>query len=329
MVSRRIDSRSDKHLLPFGERLNMSTTEVLKDLFFIERGYLNANHLVYRADNPVLIDTGYISDFKDTALLIDSLGVNLENTRLIITTHCHCDHIGGNQAIQKMSGCDIVQHELGRHFIETRNTWALWWDYFNQQAAFFKPTGSMQDGQVLSIGPHQFEVIYTPGHASDGIALYNHKEKLLISSDALWEYDMAVHTVRIEGSAAIYNTSKSLQRLRELEVKTVCPGHGSIFWDFKGALERAQERIQRFMDDPELVGNDVLKKIIVYTLLMKHRASAYDLFDQLLETIWFKETVDYYFNGRYKEKYKEVMEALCHKGAVEIRDNYYYTTVRP
>lgn len=307
----------------------MTTTEVLNDLFFIERGYLNANHLVFRSDNPILIDTGYIADFKDTALLIDSLGVNLQDTQLIVTTHCHCDHIGGNHAIQKISGCDIIQHELGKHFIETRNDRATWWGYFNQAAEFFTPTGSLQDGQNLSIGPHRFEVIHTPGHAADGIVLYNREAKLLISSDALWEYDMAVHTVRIEGSAAVYNTRKSLQHLSQLDVETVCPGHGSLFTDFKGALDRAQKRIQRFLDEPERVGDDLLKKIMVYTLLMKHKVRVDEFFSLLLGAVWFKETVDYYFRGKYKDKYRETLEALCDKGVVENRDHYHYTTVRP
>jgi glyoxylase-like metal-dependent hydrolase (beta-lactamase superfamily II) len=85
----------------------MSVQEIMKDLFFIERGYLNANHYVYRAENPVLIDTGYVSDFGFTEKLITSLGVNIEDVRQIISTHCHCDHIGGNRIIQRRSGCDI------------------------------------------------------------------------------------------------------------------------------------------------------------------------------------------------------------------------------
>ena len=66
--------------------------EVLKDLFFIERGYLNANHFVYRSQSPVLIDTGYIADFGETEKLIANLGVNLADVSLIISTHTHCDH---------------------------------------------------------------------------------------------------------------------------------------------------------------------------------------------------------------------------------------------
>jgi hypothetical protein len=45
----------------------MQPVEILKDLYFIERGFLNANHFVYRSENPILIDTAYIADFDETA----------------------------------------------------------------------------------------------------------------------------------------------------------------------------------------------------------------------------------------------------------------------
>ena len=75
----------------------MNAVEVMKDLFFIERGYLNSNHFVYRSEQPVLIDTGYTSDFDITERLIKDIGVNLAQIGLIISTHTHCDHIGGNR----------------------------------------------------------------------------------------------------------------------------------------------------------------------------------------------------------------------------------------
>ena len=36
--------------------------EILQEFFFIHRGYLNANHFVYRGQTPVLIDIGYLID---------------------------------------------------------------------------------------------------------------------------------------------------------------------------------------------------------------------------------------------------------------------------
>ena len=161
----------------------MPPVEIMEDLFFIQRGYLNGNHFVYRSGYPILIDTGYVSDFQTTATLIKGLSVDLSKTRLIVNTHCHCDHIGGNKSIQQMSSCDIAMHKIGKHFIDSRDDWSTWWKYYHQDADFFNCTRALEDRDKLSVGPHEFEVIYTPGHSSDGMVLYNPKEKVLISSD--------------------------------------------------------------------------------------------------------------------------------------------------
>ena len=135
---------------------------------------------------------------------IAKLGVKPADVSLIINTHTHCDHIGANRIIHEQSGCDIALHTVGRHFIETKNDWATWWRYYNQEADFFECTRPLEDGDVLKIGLHEIQVIYTPGHASDGIVLYNREQKLLISSDNLWENDMAVMTLWVEGSLALF-----------------------------------------------------------------------------------------------------------------------------
>ncbi|MBU2627416.1 MAG: MBL fold metallo-hydrolase, partial [Proteobacteria bacterium] len=183
----------------------MVKNEILEDLFFIERGYLNANHFVYRSESPILIDTGYISDFNETERLINNAGAKISDVSLIINTHTHCDHIGGNAVIQKASDCGIALHKAGRYFIETRDDWSTWWRYYGQDAEFFNCTKTLEDGDHIMLGPHEFKVIYTPGHASDGIVLYHDKEKILISSDTLWENDMAVMTLRVEGSLAVFH----------------------------------------------------------------------------------------------------------------------------
>ena len=228
----------------------MANNEILKDLFFIERGYLSGNHFVYRSKDPVLIDTGYISGFHQTEKLISGLGVNLSDVSLIISTHTHCDHIGGNHIIQQESGCDIALHKVGKYHIDTRDDWSTWWRYYNQEADFFNCTRALEDGEMITFGPHEFKVIYTPGHASDGIVLYNRREKLLISSDTLWESDMAVMTLRVEGSTALFHMQQSLQKLEALDVKIVYPGHGKPFTDMKKALSKCSKKIEHYLTAP-------------------------------------------------------------------------------
>ena len=307
----------------------MVDNEIIKDLFFIERGFLNGNHFVYRSDAPVLIDTAYIADFDETEKSIDRLGVNLADVSLIISTHTHCDHIGGNHAIQQKSSCDIALHKIGKHFIDTRDDWATWWRYYNQEAEFFDCTRSLEDGEMISVGPHEFEVIYTPGHAADGIVLYNRRDKILISSDTLWQTDMAVMTLRVEGSRALFHMLESLQKIEKLEVQMVYPGHGPPFQDMHKAITRSKKRIENFLQHPEAIGEDVLKKIIVYTLMMNKVIPTASLYGYLMQTCWYKETVDLYFKGRYEAKYEEVLNSFLKRGIIKAGNGNLYTTVKP
>jgi glyoxylase-like metal-dependent hydrolase (beta-lactamase superfamily II) len=306
----------------------MAKNEIIKDLFFIERGFLNGNHFVYRSTAPILIDTGYISGFDETEKSITELGVKLSDISLIISTHTHCDHIGGNNLIQQKSGCDIALHKVGKYFIDSRDDWSTWWRYYNQEAAFFNCTRSLEDGEIITLGPHKFKVIYTPGHASDGIVLYNQQEKILISSDTLWQTDMAVMTLRVEGSRALFHMQESLQKIENLEVQTVYPGHGQPFHDMKKALLKSQKRIEYFFQHPEAIGADLLKKIIVYTLMMKKVMKAETLFGYLMGTYWFEETVDLYFNGDYEAKYDEIINSFLRRGIIKHENGNLFTTVK-
>lgn len=305
----------------------MTGIEILEDLFFIQRGYLNANHFVSRSPRPVLIDTGYKGDLEETSQSIEALGVDLADISLIINTHTHCDHIGGNLAVQKRSGCEVALHPIGRHFIDTRDDWSTWWRYFGQDADFFDCTRSLADGEVIRIGRHRFTVIYTPGHAADGIVLYHERERLLFSSDTLWENDLAVMTERVEGSAAVFRMLASLDRIAALDVRRVYPGHGPPFDDFSGAIHRARRRLNGYLQDRRRIGQDLLKKIIVYTLLMRKSVAVDRFYPLLMQTHWYPETIDRYFQGACQAKYDEIIDAFVRRDVIRCRQNRYLTTV--
>lgn len=307
----------------------MSAVEIMDDLFFIERGYLNANHFVYRSEEPILIDTGYTSDFHITEHLIEDIGVNLFNTRLIISTHTHTDHIGGNKTIQDRSGCGIALHKVGKFFVDTQDDWAMWWRYYSQEADFFHCTKGLVDGDLVPIGPHEFQVFYTPGHASDGIVLYNKKAKVLISGDALWENDVPTITMRVEGSMCLFHLMESLGRLESLDVDVVYPGHGSPFTDIKGAISKSRRKARDYIMHKEKTGADLLKKITIYTILMHKQVDEESFFHHLMGTYWFKETVDLFFSGKYEEKYNEMMNTFLRRNIVERRKGQLFTTVKP
>ena len=157
--------------------------EIGKNFFFVERGWLNANHFVFNGKEKVLIDTGYISDFEDTKGFIQGLGVDPRYVGLIINTHSHCDHIGGNKTVQDLSGCKIAMHKINKFFVDSKDDWATWWRYYDQEAEFFRVDLSLEEGHHVFLDGLKLEVIHTPGHGAGMIALYSPEEKFLISSN--------------------------------------------------------------------------------------------------------------------------------------------------
>ena len=99
-------------------------------------------------------------------------------------------------------------------------------------------------------------------------------------------------------------------------------------WYLKPAYE-SKEKIEKYLLDRELLGNDLIKKIIVYTLLMKKTINESDLFPYLMNTYWFKETVDLYFNGKHELKYKEIMNVFFEREIIKPENDHFFTTVKP
>ena len=150
----------------------------------------------------MLIDTGYLGDFEETARLIEACGVELESIGFIINTHSHCDYIGGNLRIRELSGCGIAIHRKDKELIEARDDWATWYSFYDQEAEFFPVDTALEDGDLIYLDNLELEVIHTPGHARGGISLYCPKERFLISSDAAWAGDFGVINTIVEGDGA-------------------------------------------------------------------------------------------------------------------------------
>ena len=82
------------------------------------------------------------------------------------------------------------------------------------------------------------------------------------------------------------------------------------------------------MNNRVAMGTDLIKKIIIYTLMMKKTIKEASFFPYLMTTYWFKETVELYFNGEYKPKYDEIMQGFIQKGIVKRQNGSLFTTVK-
>jgi len=304
--------------------------EILPDLFFIERGLLHGNHFAYRGRRPILIDTGHVCDCRETLDLIAAVGVDPGRVGLIINTHAHYDHVGADRIIQERSGCAIALHRIGKHFVDTKDHWATWWRYYKGLEDFsFRCNRALEDGEMVAVGPHEFRVVYCPGHAADLIALYHPREKILISSDALFEDDMPALNLPVEGSRTLFTHLETLDRLAALDIRMVFPGHGPPFTNAGAAITKARQKLETYLTDRTKAGQDLLKKLFVYTLLTHGPVEEAGFFPRLMSGGWFKETVDLDFGGRYREKYREVLQGLLDRGLICRNGHRLYTPIKP
>ncbi|MEW5913715.1 MAG: MBL fold metallo-hydrolase [Thermodesulfobacteriota bacterium] len=291
--------------------------QVSEGMFFIQRGWLNANHLVCTGSPRALIDTAYIRDKAETEALIAQCGLAVEDVELIISTHAHCDHIGANAEFQRRSGCTIAMHEVDRHFIQQRNDWATWWRYYQQEAEFFPVHQGLSDGEFIELEGLAWQVLHTPGHGMGQMALFAPDTGWLISADTVWDNDFGVLTTRIEGLDAPLRMQGSLERLAGLRVSTIFPGHGPVLTDGPAAIAACQERIAAFIAEPLRMGRDQVRKIMLYTLMMRGPQTRAALWDRLRCSPWFPEVAALYFGGRQEQTFSENLEYLQGKELVK------------
>lgn len=66
-----------------------------------ERGWLSANNILLQdAERSVLVDSGYMTHAAQTCALVrQALGERALD--LLVNTHLHSDHCGGNAALQR------------------------------------------------------------------------------------------------------------------------------------------------------------------------------------------------------------------------------------
>ncbi|WP_367344290.1 MBL fold metallo-hydrolase [Methanomethylovorans sp.] len=186
-------------------------------------GYYDANS--YLVNGKVLIDTGINTDALITEI---EENIDINDLELIILTHCHYDHSAAAEAIARKSGALIVIHKDDVELLHHDKASAA--EAFDSRAPSFEPDVLLSGGENIPIGDGEhLQVIHTPGHTPGGICLYEPISKSLFSGDTVFPQGSIGRTDFMGGNSA--KISESIQKLTELDVRTMYPGHGEATSD--------------------------------------------------------------------------------------------------
>jgi len=220
--------------------------------YFFERGWLSSNNILLVDDEQsTLIDTGYVTHADQTLALVEShlAGRLLDK---IINTHLHSDHCGGNAHMQAAFPGAQIWIPPG-HFdaVVHWNEDLLTFKATGQQCPQFVPQYVLEPGTTFEFDRSTWQVFAAPGHDTHSVVLFEPKQRLLISADALWANGFGVVFPELEGLDAFAEVSSTLDLIQSLDAKVVYPGHGSAFTDVGAAIDRARRRLDQFVSHPE------------------------------------------------------------------------------
>lgn len=240
-------------------------------LRFIERDWLSSNHLIARgASGNVIVDTGYSTRSALTLALVEE-ALEGEALQRIINTHTHSDHVGGNAALQARHGCRIEIPIGEREPIEQWQEEKLHYRTMGQVCERFSADGYYAAGDTLEFGDLDWQVIGTPGHDSDSLALWQPDNRVLVSADALWEHGFGVQFPDFFEENAFDAQAATLDRIASLDAAIAIPGHGPMFTGVAAAIERARARVAYFKRNPERHARLALKVALSFMLLDRRR----------------------------------------------------------
>jgi glyoxylase-like metal-dependent hydrolase (beta-lactamase superfamily II) len=256
-----------------------------KSMQVLERGWLSSNNVLFVGKHrTAIVDTGYCTHKEQTLVLIRHV---LKDRPLdaIYNTHLHSDHCGGNRLLQE-TWPGLRTYVPAAEFSRVNN-WSRMkptFDATGQQCEQFRADGVINPGDEIELGDLAWKALYAPGHHPYSYLLYNDRNGILISADALWEKGFGVVFPALDGYGGFREVRATLDMIDDLQPALVIPGHGRPFTDVKQALKEAYSRIAYLEGDPVRNAQNGIKVLLKFLLMERQRIKLTDV-PELLSAI--------------------------------------------
>lgn len=178
-----------------------------------------------------LIDSGNDKDYGRRILRI--LETNGWKLKMIINTHAHADHIGGNEFLQKRTGCKIYAPEEDVSLIRNTilNASLLYGGFPSREmlGKFFYAKGTEAERLTPNVLPEGMEMALVPGHSISGAALK--------TCDGVWFMGDSViggniiQKYRVQFLYDVQSALESLEKIKTLKGKLFVPSHAEASTD--------------------------------------------------------------------------------------------------
>lgn len=289
-------------------------------LRFFQRPHPSANMILLMGIHPVLVDTGFGSDLQETERLLKEVGVPASSLSLIVNTHFHGDHVGGNYGLQQRYNLPIAAHRWEAEMVNRRDRDVCDAEWLNQPIEPYTVTRTLSEHDEISTGDVQLQVIHTPGHTLGHIALYEPREQVLVCGDTFHRDDVAWLGIFRQGAGALYRMMDTLDTLAQLPIHSAYSGHGSAMENPHASLDAARRRYEKWARDPEKIAWHACKRIFAYALMLSHGMTHEEITAYLLDCLWFQDYARVTFRCEPADFIQPLLDETLRARAAEWRD---------
>ncbi len=279
------------------------------------RPFPDANTLLLHGPEPALVDSGFLGHAEETA---DWAEARAGKVALVVNTHWHSDHVGGNTLLQAR-GAAVAAGAPEAEALVRRDPGCCAAEYLDQPVGPYTVDVPLDDGQVLRLGASDWQVVRTPGHTPGHLALWQPEERILVVGDALSDYDVGWVNLALDGPGAARTALASLQRIADLDPRVVLPSHGPAPADPGAAFEAALRRARRLVDDPAGAVWYGARRVFAFALMIRDGIPADEVVPYLLARAWLVDAAR--LLGREPEAFAvELTDSMLGNGSLVRRD---------
>lgn len=255
------------------------------------------SYVVKGTDRSLIIDTGWNREDCTAALVsgLNECGVDPKQADFFIT-HMHADHSGlvstlageGARIYFGRADAEIIRSSTPEHWeklIDSARKCGfpgkeLEKAIGNHPGRRYSPGNSLdlcvlKDGDTIRVGDYLFGCIETPGHTPGHICLYEPSKKVFICGDHILGDITPNITLSVEERNPLKEYLISLDKVYDLDVELVLPGHRSIFRSQKERIQELKQHHRTRLEE-------------VISILEKGRQNAFQVASQMTWDIGYK-----------------------------------------
>lgn len=155
---------------------------IVGNLYYVGT-YDLACYLITTTEGNILINTGLANSVKIIENNIKTLGFKLSDTKILLTTQAHYDHMGAMAALKKATGARVMINQNDAQVMKDGGSsdYALGNGVISYEP--LNPDKTLKDGDLITLGKTKLKMLNHPGHTKgscsyilavkDGIKTYS------------------------------------------------------------------------------------------------------------------------------------------------------------